>query len=435
MVSIAGMGPSHYLPPEGQEATLPTVAALGRAGVAAAHVAPVSPATSYPAHATLVTGRAPAHHGITADRLLGDRGSEWRRPTPRPPLRAPALWEAVAESGRRSVVLGWPGSSGGRIDLVFPESFVLESGLEWREWMSAHTSPGLLESAVRLGAEDPAVAQAGPTRDRLLVGLACESLRSKSPPALLLVHLSQAEPVLVGEGPDAPASRAALAAVDREVARLLDCLRETDFLDSSAILVVGDHGVVDVHTAVYPNVLLREVGLVVPAVDGRSAKRWSAWVRASGGSGLVHARSDGDARLARRALEGLAAKTGAFRIVPAREILARGADPDAWFGLEAEPGFWIGESLDAPLVADAPLRGSWGSVEGAGGPGFVAWGRGVQSGLRIDTLQQTDIAPTAALLLGFEIGVLDGRALAGALALPAVSAGPDTEGKETPHAP
>ena len=174
---------------------------------------------------------------------------------------------------------------------------------------------------------------------------------------------------------------------------------------------------------------------MVPSVDGRSAKRWSAWVQASGGSGFVHARSDQDARRARRALEGLAAKRGAFRVVPAREVLAKGADPEAWFGLEANDGFWLGESIDAPLVRDAPLRGSWGSALGGDAPGFVAWGRGVQSGARIDTLRQTDIAPTAALLLGFELGVLDGRPLAAALALPAVSAAPVGEAKEGTHVP
>lgn len=435
MVSVAGMSPAHYLAAEGEAAVMPTTAALGRAGVAAGHVEAVAPATSYPAHATLVTGRAPVHHGITADRLLGDHGSEWRRPTPRPPLRAPALWDAVAASGRRSVALGWPGSSGGRIDLVFPESFVMTPEPDWKEWLAAHASPGLLGAAAQLGAEDPAVRAAGPARDRTLTGLACEVLRSKTPPALLLLHLSQAEPPLLQEGPDAPASKAALTASDREIGRLVDCLREAGFLDSTALLVAGDHGAQAVHTAVYPNALLREVGLIVPEMDGRTPKRWSAWVRASGGSAFVHARTDEDARLARVALEGLAARTGAFRVVAAREMGMRGAEPSAFFALEAEPGFWIGEALDAPLVTAAPLRGSWGSVDGAGAPGFVAWGRGVQSGARIDTLRQADIAPTAAVLLGFELGELDGQALAGVLSLPAVSAPPAPDGKEAPHVP
>jgi hypothetical protein len=112
-------------------------------------------------------------------------------------------------------VLGWPGSSGGRIDLVFPESFSLEPSEDWKAWMEAHASPGLLDSARRLGADARATAGPGPERDRLLLGLACETLRSSSPPALLLLHLSQAELPLALAGPGSPEAPAWSAACAR----------------------------------------------------------------------------------------------------------------------------------------------------------------------------------------------------------------------------
>lgn len=435
LVSVAGMGVGQTRAEPGAPASMPTVAALGRAGARAAGVDAVAPATSYPAHATLVTGRLPAHHGITADRVLGAHGSESRRATPRPALRTPALWDAVADSGRRSVALGWPGSNAGRIDLVFPERFELAPDVVWKDWIESHLSPGLLEPAMRRGAADPSIADDGPARDRLLVGLACDVLGSSTPPALLLVHLSQAAPALAAAGPDSERAATALASTDSEIARLVDCLRDEGFLESSAILVVGSHGASSVDTAVHPNVLLREAGLVVPASDSRAPARWTAWVSANGGSGLVHARGEDDARLARRALEALAARSGAFRIVAARELLARGADREAWFGLEAAEGFWIGEAIDAPLLAPAPVRAGWGSLEGAAAPGFVAWGRGLRSGTQIDTLRQVDVAPTVARLLGFEIGELDGAPVAGLLGLPAVAAARDAADEETSNGP
>ncbi len=128
IVSVAGLTPDAYQPGSATSSSMPTLTALAQAGVAAEQVVPVPPSSSYPAHATLATGRSPAVHGITADQLLGEHGGVARRPTPRPPLRSPALWEAVADSGRRAVVLGWPGSSGGRIDLVFPESIPAGAG-------------------------------------------------------------------------------------------------------------------------------------------------------------------------------------------------------------------------------------------------------------------------------------------------------------------
>jgi len=434
LVSVSGLTPSAYLPAPGSAAPMPTLAAMAQAGAAAESVVPVAPAASYPAHATLVTGRTPAAHGITSDRLPGDHGSQRRHPTPRSPLRTPALWEAVAEAGRRSVVLGWPGSSGGRIDLVFPESFWLEPSENWKAWIEAHASPGLLDAARRLGADSMATAGSGPERDHLLVGLACETLRSSSPPALLLLHLSQAEPPLALGGPGSPEAQAAFAATDRELARLVGCLREAGFADSTAVLVAGDHGALSIHSSASPNIALREKGLIVPTLDGAGVQRWSALCRSNGGSAFVYARTEEDARLARRALEGLAARTKAFRIVPARELIEKGADPEAWFGLEAAEGFWLDEDSSGPVVKPTPIRGSWGNVAVIPGlePGFVAWGRGVRGGTRIPVMKQTDIAPTAAVLLGFQLGALDGQPVAGVLALPVVAAPP---AKEPVHAP
>ncbi len=429
MLTVAGLTPAAYLPAAGAPAAMPTLAAMAEAGAAAEYVRAVAPAARYPVHATLVTGRLPARHGVTTDRLPGDRGSVERRPTPRPPLRSPALWEVVADSGRRAVALGWPGSSGGRFDLAFPESFSLAPGEPWTDWIEAHASPGLLGAARRLGAADPAVGASGPERDRLLAGLACEILGSKTPPALLLLHLSQTELPLAIAGPGSPDAQAAFAAVDVEIGRVLDCLRKAGFADSTAVLVAGDHGVAAVSRSISPNVALQEKGLIVPAVDGAGIQTWHALSRSNGSSAFVYARSERDAQLARRALAAVSARTQAFRIVSARELLERGADPEAWFGLAAEGGYVIDDAAAGPLVRPAPIRGSWGHVTEAPGtaPGFVAWGRGVRGGVRIARMDQADVAPTAAVLLGFELGVLDGQPVAGALWLPPVASSPAEE--------
>jgi predicted AlkP superfamily pyrophosphatase or phosphodiesterase len=42
---------------------------------------------------------------------------------------------------------------------------------------------------------------------------------------------------------------------------------------------------------------------------------------------------------------------------------------------------------------------------------FIAWGRGIKSGVRLDSVDNVDVAPTAAHLLGFEMKNVDGRLL------------------------
>jgi hypothetical protein len=123
---------------------------------------------------------------------------------------------------------------------------------------------------------------------------------------------------------------------------------------------------------------------------------------------------------ARRALMDAASRTGAFRVVPAREMLDLGADPEAWFGLEAELGYAFNDAVRADLQRPAAIRGAGGYLPQRPemDAGFVAWGRGVRSGVRVPRMRLTDVAPTVARLLGLELGDADGHALIGALTAP-----------------
>jgi hypothetical protein len=47
--------------------------------------------------------------------------------------------------------------------------------------------------------------------------------------------------------------------------------------------------------------------------------------------------------------------------------------------------------------------------------GFVAWGRGLRSGVRVPRMSLADVAPTLAALLGVELAETEGHALVGLL--------------------
>jgi arylsulfatase A-like enzyme len=258
----------------------------------------------------------------------------------------------------------------------------------------------------------------------VLVNVACRLAAGGQPPQLFFVHLSQTTAPLRRQGADAPAARAAFASVDQQVARLLACVQAEGQLATTTFVVVGDHGVMAVHTAVAPNAVLASAGLLTPVRNGKGVVSWSALARSNGGSAFVYARQREDALLARRALEDRAAATGAFRVVTAQEMLRMGADPDAWFGLEAEPGFVFSDDATGPTLRAAAARGGGGYLPGRPemDAGFVAWGAGIARGVRIPVMHQTDVAPTLAPLMGVELEGAEGRVLVGVLRLPRVSA-------------
>ncbi len=425
LVSLSGLTSRRYTGAPGS-VDMPVLAALARRGVSAGAVRSVAPAAAYPAHATLLSGQLPAAHGIVSDRLLGAKGV---RVTPYwhvSHLRSPTLWQVAAQDGRRVLALGWPSTVGASIPQLIPDLSPSRRGETWLGVLADAATPDLLEGAARAGGSAPEADRPGPERDAVLVALACDGLGSSEPPDLLLLHLSQTRDALSGFGPDSPRVAAAFAGADALVARLVSCLREAQRLESAAILVVGDHGVLDVHTNVFPNAILREQGLIRMAGSSlggtlgstqSGVASWSAIVRSNGGSAFVYAENESDAVRARRALVAEAETSRAFRVISAREMLEMGADPEAWFGLEAEPGFAFGNSASRPVLRPAATRGAWGYLPNRAemDAGFVAWGRGIRVGVRIPHMQLADVAPTVAQLLGVDLGDVEGRTLVGAL--------------------
>jgi arylsulfatase A-like enzyme len=247
------------------------------------------------------------------------------------------------------------------------------------------------------------------------VRVACDLLAGEAPPRLLLLRLSQTAAALAAAPPGSPGARAAVAGADAELGRLLSCLRRAGRLAGTALVVTGDHGAMPVHTAIRPNAKLAEVGLLTMDTRGVPV-RWDAFARSNGGSAFVYAGDEDQALLARRALEEAAAESGgAFRVVSAREMVDRGADPQAWFGLDARPGWLFEDVVAAPLAVPATVAsaGGYGSAEPRMATGLVAWGAGVRAGVRVPELRQIDIAPTLARWLGLSLEGAEGRALVG----------------------
>jgi len=418
LVTVAGMTPADVT--SDAAATMPRLAELAAAGVFAESVEPVLPATPLPAHAVFATGRPPARNGVTGEYAFGPAGLAVPAPADHGTPAGPTLWGVLEARGERVAALGWPGTDRDAARMVghFPAP-VPWAGDTWPRHVASRTTPAWLESARAFGAEKLEVSVDGPARDAVLVGLACELVRAPQRPRLLLLRLAASLPVLLAQGPQSTPARAALGGVDVELARLTRCIADAGLAERTALVVAGDAAVGSLHTVIEPNVTLEDAGLLVPdPKGGLSLVRWSAFARTNGGSSLVYARDEDDALLARRALEGAAATTQAFRVISADELFRLGADPEAWFGLEAAAGYGFGPAATGPRLHFAAEKGAAGYLAPPNGrsTGFVATGAGVRSAVRVPTMRQLDVGPTVAALLGVSLGETEGRALVGALA-------------------
>lgn len=419
-VSIAGLTADAVLaePAPGGEAELPTIARLAALGVAAERVQPAAPPSAYPVHATLVTGLSPRQHGIPADQRLGERGVRSERYWHASQLRGQTLWQLAAERRVPVAALDWPVTLGAELDALLPDVSPTRRGERYADLLAGAATPSLAAEVREAGEAGEVAAEPGPVRDRMLVDMACGLAGGERPPALLLLRLTQSEPALRAAGPASPEARAALVAADAELARLLACFDAAGLLADAAVALVGDRSFEAVHTSVRPNAALAEHGLLSLEPGGEVAG-WTAFARSNGGSAFVYARDEQRAVEARRVLEETARRTGAFRVVAAGEMSRLGADREAWFGLDAAPGFAFANAARGPLLAPSPERGGAGRLHASGAtPAFVVFGRGFRRGIRVPEMTQLDVAPTLAAGLGLPLEGAEGRALVGLLAGP-----------------
>jgi hypothetical protein len=404
LVTIAGLAPERYLAGD----AMPALAALAEQGVAAERVAPVPGAGAYPAHASLVTGASPAQHAIVADQLLGPRGVRRAQPSHASQLRSVTLWQRVAEGGGGVASFDWPTTTGAEISTLLPDVVPQREGEAWSALAAGAATPWVAE---RIAGAPADAERPGAARDALLVDLACAALAQA--PRLLLLRLRGPEAALLAHGPAAPEASAAFGAVDAQLVRLLRCAEAAGLLAQTALVVAGDRALAPVHTAILPNVALQGAGLVT----GQGS--WKAYARSNGASAYVYADEARHALAARKRLEAFARETAAFRVVSAEVMIELGADPEAWFALQAEPGFAFDNAYAGPPLAPASVRAAAGALlpESEAATGFVAWGRGFRSRVRVPEMSQLDVAPTLATLLDVRLDTAAGRPQIGLLRL------------------
>ncbi len=183
------------------------------------------------------------------------------------------------------------------------------------------------------------------------------------------------------------------------------------------MIVTGDHGMVEVHTQVRPNVWLAEAGLRPPRLEEGS--EWRASFHALGGSGMLRVREPADESLAavRRVLGGLPrAVRDTFRVVERDELEALGSDPEAPLALAAAPGFVIDDRADGPALRPNPgmSHGHHPDLPEMH-TGLVMAGAGIRAGAVAPLLPLTGVAPLVAELLGLDFDAPDGVVYPGLL--------------------
>lgn len=387
----------------------PTLDSLRRAGALAEGVIGSFPSVTYPSHTTMVTGVTPSIHGVYSNVRVHDpldtihaRDWYWEADW----IRVPTLMDRAHAAGLRVGAVYWPVTAGdSSIAYNVPEIWDPKGERPQLQLLREHGTPWLLDS-LGLGRE-------GELNDSLRTAIAIEIVK-RWDPDLMLVHLIEVDAAKHRQGPVSDSVWTAIRQADRRIGTLLQALRETHPRRPTTVIVTSDHGFYAYRHVLRPGVLLARAGLVRLDAQGKVVS-WDAAVLTSGGSAALIPHNPDDTTIAgriRRALPAsLVGSDKPIRSVWSPEsIAAVGGDPRAAYAIVMNQGFYTAAGYTGPL--QEPRTG--------GGHGydprdlalhafFLISGPGIDAGSKLPLIRQTDIAPTAAQVLGVPLAEVLGK--------------------------
>lgn len=416
LISIDGLRPGDVLEAEKRGLKIPNLRRFLKEGSYATGVTGNLPTVTYPSHTTLITGVAPARHGIVSNTTFDPKqvnygGWYWYAED----IRTGTLWDAAHKAGLSTANVHWPVSVGVKaLTYNLPQI-----------WRSGHADDRKLVRALSTdGLYDALEHDCGAYADGIDEGIAGDETRARfaarlietKKPDFVTVYLAALDHEEHLFGPGSAQANAVLERLDAAVGTLVSA--ELAARPDATIAVVSDHGFVATDTEVNLFRPFIDAGLIALGPDGKVAS-WEAMPWPSGGSiAVVLARPD-DAALVTRVealLAGLAADPQAriASIIGKADIARLGANPQASFYVDLKPGALAGNfAADAPLAKPSRYKGMHGYFPAMPEmrSTFLVMGKSVAPARNLGEIDMRAIAPTLAKAMGAELPGAEAKAI------------------------
>ena len=398
---------------------VPILRQLAAQGAAANAMETSNPSVTWPAHTTLITGVSPRTHGVLFNGLVVRQG-------PGKPLKiepwvdktrlvfTPTLYDIAAEAGLTTAESDWV-------------AVTRAQGIRWSFGEIPNLQGPVEQAMIAAGvvtAEDIQKMQPGGGRKTIwrdnMWTRAAAFMFAQYKPNLLLYHTLNTDGIHHRYGPGTDPSYTALAYADRLVGDLLKTVDETGLRPQTTVIVTTDHGFKTVTQYMYPNVVLKQAGLLKAA--GPTVTQCDAFTLSSGGIAQVYVTDPARrAELLPQLKELFGKAPGVDRVIDARDAHTLGMptpEENASMGdliLYAKAGHAFsgsanGDVVVGPTVNYAGTHGYFNGDPELDGI-FIASGAGIKPGVKLGRVRNVDVAPTIARLMDLPLPKAEGRVL------------------------
>jgi predicted AlkP superfamily pyrophosphatase or phosphodiesterase len=393
---------------------------LAKDGAAVEAMTVSNPSITWINHTTLSTGVTPRRHGVLYNGLLVRQGPD-QQPKIEPwvdksrMVFAPTIYDLAYRAGLTTAEVDWVAiTRPGTIHWSFPEIPSVDGTVE-KEMIAA----GLLRPE-QIGWFHGRNRKNMTWEDHTWTQAAC-FIFEKHRPNLLLHHLLNTDSIQHQYAPGSAAAYTALSDADRQVGDLLAAVQRSGVADRTTVIVTSDHGFKKINKLAFPNVLLRQAGLLT--ARGSAVARCDAVAMAQAGMAFIYITNPARKAELLPQLKKLFAKAeGVAQVLDGHDgptvgmptpeenqgmgdlvLFAKAgysfkgeAGGDAAAG-DAKPGYL---GTHGYLATDPELDGF-----------FVAHGPRIKPGVTLGRISNLDVAPTVAQLLGLKIPNAEGRVL------------------------
>jgi predicted AlkP superfamily pyrophosphatase or phosphodiesterase len=318
-------------------------------------------------------------------------------------IKAPTLWKAVQDKGMKAAALFWPVSAGAPVSYNIPDIGSMGEAVR-----AQYSRPAGFLATVRKEVFDGAE-KIEYGRDVNVAKIAAYVIK-KDQPNLMTIHFFSVDHAQHLQGREGDLVKEAIAGADSGVGIIIDALKQQGIWKNTVIIVTGDHGFVTVKTTVNPNVWLSDAGLLNDVKTGD----WKAQFFTVGGSAWLYLKDKNDTRTLDQVKDILGKlpddQKKSFRIIDRKRLDAIGANPEVALALSGENNTSFGNAFKGEAIKPGK-GGSHGyfpdfhEIQ----TGFVAAGPGISKGGVIPVMDERDIAPAIAKLLGLNFPSAAGK--------------------------
>lgn len=420
LISLDGLRPDYVTQADAHQLKIPNLRRMLADGTHAEGVIGVYPTVTYPSHTTLVTGVAPAEHGVLNNtRFDPERkfAGAWLWYAEQ--VKVPTLWTAAQAAGLHTASVSWPVTvNAAGIDYLIPEywrgsSPADSSNPDDRLLMNSISRPDgeLARITARTGVEYMMGNDTTLASDEVRTRYSLDLLKNYRP-EFMTVHLSSLDEEEHLHGPFSAEANEDLEGLDGMVGRL--AAQELANYPNAVVVIVSDHGFTKVDHATNLYIPFIEAGLIQAGKSASGAvevKSWKAqpWLAGGMAAVVLHDANDTETRDKVKAiLDKLAADpaNGIETVYDHDAIAKLGGFPDAAFIVALKDDYYTGSGITGTLVGPPMIKGMHGfdpQKLQAMRSSFFAVGKGIAAGKDLGVVDMRQIAPTVAAILGVSL--------------------------------